>query len=76
MMKDDVEYNIKQHFLINKFDSARMPDLDKGKDDLNLNRVSPFLPINPFKAHYCNPYYSRPSQLRFNKPNFNMKGKR
>lgn len=76
IMKDDTNYQLEQHYNMNKHDIARFPNLDKGNEDMNMSRISPFLPINPFKAHYCNPYYSRPSVMKLNKPNFNMKGKR
>ncbi len=73
MMKDDTEYNLAKYYLMNKRAMAKFPDLDKGKDDMNMSRVSPFLPINPFKAHYCNPYYNRPTQFRLNRPNLGVR---
>ena len=73
MMKDDTEYNLSKYYLMNKREMAKFPDLDKGKDDMNMSRVSPFLPINPFKAHYCNPYYNRPTTFKLNRPNIGVR---
>ncbi len=73
MMKDDTEHQLAQYYVMNKHEFGKFPDLDKGKDDMNLSRVSPFIPINPFKAHYCNPYYNRPHKFNPNKPNLNIR---
>jgi hypothetical protein len=64
MFEDDADYAIAQHYVVNKYDAKQFPDFDKGKEDMGLSRVTPFMPINPFKAHYCNPYYEKDRYIR------------
>jgi hypothetical protein len=70
LIKECLEEFYGSDYVINKFTLRDFPLLmDKG-EDLNLNRLGPFMPINPLKAHKANPTFNNPRtprdvQLRF-----------
>lgn len=60
MLREDLSNKLKNHLMYNKFSLTKFPTFEKRGEDLNLNRQSPFMPINPLKAHRANPVDNRP----------------
>lgn len=63
-LKDDTYKVIQNSVKFNKFFPLRFSDLDKADQNINLNRLSPFMPINPLKAHNVQQFIPAPASLR------------
>lgn len=62
MLLNDLNNKLQRHLTINKYSLSKFPTFERRGEDLNLNRQSPFMPINPLKAHRANPVENKPIQ--------------
>ncbi len=68
LIKESFENFLGASYVFNKFTMKTFPNFQDKGEDLSLNRVGPFMPINPLKAHKANPTYNTPVQIKFPKP--------
>jgi hypothetical protein len=55
VLKDDLDLKLAESMKFNKHITTKFPSFGQRGEDLNLTRQSPFMPINPLKAHKANP---------------------
>ena len=72
LLKENLENFLGTRYVINKFTLKTFPDLTNSGEDLNLNRLGPFMPINPLKAHKANPTYNIPREFKRQKRHFSL----
>ena len=70
LRKSNFEENLGENYTFNKFQLMSFPNLEERGEDTNLSRQSPFMPINPLKAHKANPTFNTPLVPKKSKFNF------